>query len=508
MGDAGPLLEALREAPEPSLIRGLGRFGHSDALGPLVDHLSHSDPEIVAAAAESLERITGAGLRETVEEPWDIDLPPEAKDVGALAIPTRNVDKIIVNPDIWLNWLKTHAGAFKAGVKLRGGAPFTPAHIVDELESRLTPPGRREEAWLELSLVTGIRSLFSPSDWVARQREHLAELRALVDARVETRLDARVEAPTDAAFTAPEPIRPAEISRPVAIDIAIAHDDRQAPDLPAEVVAAIEAIPVTLPGDTTLPIPPHEQARAGARSALPFRSGAPPPQPATPPGASPNPLVDPLATTLPPLERLGAEAKSVLPFQPPAGASPGASAPRLDQTADWTEAANQLGDLTKGGLPFTTEAAARLSQASVDQPSPSPEAALATTGEIPSAAQRQIREMAEHPLPFNPAPGAPAAPSTTLVLDPDDAPTLRRPTSPPQAPGAPQAPQPSILTLEQYAEIWLELERDPAKAAALRARYGLTDEVTWALVHWRWQERIGSDPALQQQFLAITGKGA
>lgn len=180
--DLDRLLTAARNTPTVRLVRGLGRFGHVESLGPLVDLLGHEDEDIVAAAAEALDRITGAGLREIIEEPWEIELPPEAEAAGGIPVPTRKVEWIVTDPERWAAWMRDNAERLDPKVKTRSGIPFTPLHIVAELEAKGTPPEHREEAALELRLMTGITTTFSPHDWVARQQKHLAELRQQVAA--------------------------------------------------------------------------------------------------------------------------------------------------------------------------------------------------------------------------------------------------------------------------------------------------------------------------------------
>jgi hypothetical protein len=212
------------------------------------------------------------------------------------------------------------------------------------------------------------------------------------------------------------------------------------------------------------------------------------------------------------------------------------------QTLDITEIVQRLRAMTpKGGLPFNALAAIHASSPPLDGftptrtlPEPSPE--TVTTGEITAAAQEQIRRLAAKPLPFESTPsvsrppsaasagaqiGAPedravstmtfaAAPGPATVLpfiqpqpgaapDPDDAPTLQS-----QAPSKASAivetsgPKSFSITLEQYAELWVELEKAPTSRSEIRARHGLTDDVAWAIMNWEWQERLSRDPALQQ----------
>jgi hypothetical protein len=311
--DLDTLLAAVDEAPTAAMIRDLGRFGHTSAIPALIAKLTHEDPEIGAAAAEALDRITGAGLRETVMEPWDIDLPPEAIDDRALPIPLREVERIIADPAAWSRWLDAHGKGFDPKIKLRAGAPFSPRRIVDELEAKSTPPASRHDAALELALVTGLVSPFSPADWVARQQQHLADLRSRVASLPVTPGAWSSARPPSAA----DPVRPPQRAwRPVAAAPAASLPPTVATPLLATTPLATippanphvtnqEANPA--PGDsgpvTQVQPPvqlastrPRESAETETRTAplapfapppaLPFAASAPlPPRPEAPPAA-------------------------------------------------------------------------------------------------------------------------------------------------------------------------------------------------------------------------------
>jgi hypothetical protein len=172
------LVAFARTHPSAQVARGLGRFGHIGALGALIDMLSMKDESIVAAAADALDRITGAGLRETVEEPWELGLPPDAREVeGAAPKPTRKVEKPISDPQPWRAWLAQEGARLDPLRKWRGGKAFAPLQIVDELEAKGTPPAQREEAALEYVIATGLGASFSPHDWVSRQKRQLEAMR-------------------------------------------------------------------------------------------------------------------------------------------------------------------------------------------------------------------------------------------------------------------------------------------------------------------------------------------
>lgn len=175
--DLDALLQVLAREPSPALAMALGRFGHVGALDPLIALLRADDEELAGAAAEALDRITGAGLREKAQVPWNTE-PPE----GGAPPPMREIERVIVDASVWQHWRARGGARLDPRVKLRGGAPFSPAMIAAELAAPSTPPGRRADVALELALVTGLPTRFSPTDWVARQHEHLAELTARVAA--------------------------------------------------------------------------------------------------------------------------------------------------------------------------------------------------------------------------------------------------------------------------------------------------------------------------------------
>lgn len=169
------LLEGLALAPSAVTIGALARHGHPDAVPALIALLDSADEGAAPAAAEALDFLTGAGLRETVQVPWSPGVtPPDGSPP-----PTRAVSTPIVDRLAWERWFATARGRLDPRVKIRGGLPFAPAMIVDELESKAAP-ARREDAALELVIATSVGTRFATSGWVGRQLRELAELRAHV----------------------------------------------------------------------------------------------------------------------------------------------------------------------------------------------------------------------------------------------------------------------------------------------------------------------------------------
>ncbi|MBX3222285.1 MAG: hypothetical protein KF795_17330 [Labilithrix sp.] len=169
------LVEGLAHAQGAAVIDALARHGHPDAVSALVPLLESADEGVAPAAAEGLDFLTGAGLRETVQVPWSPGVPPP----DGSPPPTRAVSKPIADRLAWERWHATARGRLDPRVKLRGGLPFVPAMIVDELESTASP-ARRSEAALELVIATSVGTRFATTTWVGRQRRELAELRAHV----------------------------------------------------------------------------------------------------------------------------------------------------------------------------------------------------------------------------------------------------------------------------------------------------------------------------------------
>jgi len=174
---------AARSYPTPKVARALGRFGHVGAIPTLIELLAVGDA-VAEAAGESLDRITAAGLREVVEEPWDTGLPPELREAAeaqGAPVPMRKVEKVILDPAQWNAWWREHYKLFDINKKYRAGVPFIPIHVIDELEAKSAPRSAREEATFELACILRDVLRFSPSDWVVRQQSQLAELRTLVN---------------------------------------------------------------------------------------------------------------------------------------------------------------------------------------------------------------------------------------------------------------------------------------------------------------------------------------
>ena len=166
--DVGLLLEVLAQAPSPRLVRAVARHGHVDAIPALIALLDSKDDKLVPVVAAALDFVTNAGLIEVQKVKWT----PESEA-------TRDVRVPVADRMAWEKWYVAAKPKLDPRQKLRHGLPFTPSMIVAELEAP-TPRERRDEAAVELVIATNAGLRFATSDWVAKQKAQLSELRGLV----------------------------------------------------------------------------------------------------------------------------------------------------------------------------------------------------------------------------------------------------------------------------------------------------------------------------------------
>jgi hypothetical protein len=166
--DIGLMQEGLALGPTPRLVRAIARHGHVDAIPALIALLDTKDEELLPAVAASLDFLTNAGLVEVKQVKWS----PESEATRAVRIP-------IADRAPWEKWYASTKTRLDPRFKLRHGLPFTPSMIVDELEAA-GPAELREEAALELVIATNAGLRFHTTDWVAKQKTQLSELRGLV----------------------------------------------------------------------------------------------------------------------------------------------------------------------------------------------------------------------------------------------------------------------------------------------------------------------------------------
>lgn len=155
-------------SPRDAVLAGL--YGHPAMVPRLIEVLGAANQvrrsigpwasPVEIAAAQALDRVTGAGLREAAREVADYDFD---------RLPT-------IFAETWSAWWEEHAGELGGRGKLRWGESWSPAATARELAAPEATEIRADLA-LELAIAAGDLG-FEPTDWVARQRAVLAEAAA------------------------------------------------------------------------------------------------------------------------------------------------------------------------------------------------------------------------------------------------------------------------------------------------------------------------------------------
>lgn len=165
----------------PIVIKALGLQGHIQAIPHLLKALAHSDEAHQIGAAEALDLITAAGLRETVEieepaneiAPQDVlgAAPKENKSSEDSPAPIiRKVERICIDPARWSQWWQQQQKNFQSGVRFRHGKPFDLGVLVDALAHFETSYETRQLTYLELVIRSGQSIGFEP-DWFIDSQE-------------------------------------------------------------------------------------------------------------------------------------------------------------------------------------------------------------------------------------------------------------------------------------------------------------------------------------------------
>jgi hypothetical protein len=163
------IAEAARALPPSvALIDALGIAGLPASVADLLALLpgrDHEDP-LADAAARALERISGAALRETIED-----------EAGELE------RRRCRDPQRWRAWFDEH-GRWPADLRVRGGRPFELRCCWDELSAGAGELALRRLAAEELALRGPVRVHFVASASVEQQREVLARWAASLGSAV------------------------------------------------------------------------------------------------------------------------------------------------------------------------------------------------------------------------------------------------------------------------------------------------------------------------------------
>ncbi len=192
--DAQRLLDWTMENPNVQLVEALGWAGDPSCLPHLIGLLSHQDQPIVFAAAQSLERITGAGLVDELELPAEAVMEndpfsePDAEPLKRRETDPRDPfdepspDTMLlpsIEPERWRAYIVQNQAALIPGVRTRRGYQYTHMVSIHELREVVGAPRERVALCHELVLRTGRYFYFDVHSFVAVQEAELERISGL-----------------------------------------------------------------------------------------------------------------------------------------------------------------------------------------------------------------------------------------------------------------------------------------------------------------------------------------
>lgn len=153
-----------------------GVYGSPDQVVELIQALDDKNSDIRAAAAQSLEMITGAGLAETVEETQEFTDP----DGNVVDSEIASVTRISQSAATWKSWWSQNQGQFGSGgrQRYRRGQPISAQTLIAELTRPIATYYERHAAACELAALHGAKyRQFEPDWFVRKQMDVLASWR-------------------------------------------------------------------------------------------------------------------------------------------------------------------------------------------------------------------------------------------------------------------------------------------------------------------------------------------
>ena len=165
-------------------LTALGLLGDISAVDTLLAHLVNED--LADSAAMALNLITGAGIYEEVFIPEEIDedelfeeeleklkrgesLYPPGEEPGS------TITRISQKPEDWQKWWAENKSRFNPEIRYRNGKPYSPACLLENLESEKSPHKVRQLAYEELVIRYGIDFPFETDMLVSQQKHTVAK---------------------------------------------------------------------------------------------------------------------------------------------------------------------------------------------------------------------------------------------------------------------------------------------------------------------------------------------
>lgn len=177
------LKKASDDTASADCLTALGLQGDVSAIGTLICRLTHE--KLAGTAATALNLITGAELYEEVFITEKIDedelfneeieklkrgesLYPPGEEPGI------TITRISQEPEAWHKWWEEHKLRFNPGVRYRNGKPYSPACLLESLESEKCPRKVRQLSYEELVIRYGIDFSFKTDMFVVEQKQTIA----------------------------------------------------------------------------------------------------------------------------------------------------------------------------------------------------------------------------------------------------------------------------------------------------------------------------------------------
>lgn len=162
----------------------LGLLGDISAVDTLLSGLGNTD--FAESAALALNLITSAGIYEEVFIPEEIDedelfeeeleklkrgesLYPPGEEPGT------TITRLSQKPEDWQKWWAENKSRFNPKVRYRNGKPYSPACMLENLESEKSPRIVRQMAYEELVIRYGIDFPFETDMLVSQQKQTIAK---------------------------------------------------------------------------------------------------------------------------------------------------------------------------------------------------------------------------------------------------------------------------------------------------------------------------------------------
>jgi len=163
----------------------LGLLGDISAIDTLFSELINN--KVAESAATALQLITGAQLYEEVFVPDEIDedelFEEELKKFEEGQVPTRldgepfgtTITRLSQKPEDWQKWWVENKSHFNPAIRYRNGKPYSPACLLENLESEKSPRIVRQMAYEEFVIRYGIDFPFETDMLVSQQKQALAK---------------------------------------------------------------------------------------------------------------------------------------------------------------------------------------------------------------------------------------------------------------------------------------------------------------------------------------------